>query len=314
VKPAVSINLCCYNSERYLSETLQSIADQTYKDWELVIVNDGSTDSTESIILEFKDRGYPVVYHNQENRGIAASRNRAIELSNGDFIAFIDHDDIWLPDLLARQLAAFDKETILVYGNFVTRDMLTGNEYMSFDPSTEFYSGNVSAQLLKKNFIFIETVLVRADAVRGLGEAFDRNLLMTDDLDFLFRLSLRGQFRYTSEVSMIYRMHPENVTMTKRHFYVRDLSYMLQKYRDDIDRRMLKDIARHYILTVRMDLNYAGFRIFPFVTLGLTLKHIGIALLLPFSRDRNILEVKASLMRPFRYLRSLFGGRKKTSG
>lgn len=306
MKPLVSINLCCFNSETYLGETLRSIAAQTFKDWELVIVNDGSTDATESIILEFKDQGYQVVYHYQENRGIAASRNRAIELSRGDYIAFIDHDDIWMPELLSRQLASFDEETILVYGNFVTRDMMSGREYVSFDPHTEFHEGEVAEHIVKKNFIFIETVVVRAGAVRALGEVFDPKLLMTDDLDFLFRLSLTGNFKYTPDVSMVYRMHPGNVTMTKRHCYVHDLSYLVQKYRGRISSRMLKDFARHYILTVRLDLNYAGFRVFPFFLLGFTIKHLVISLLLPFSRDRNILEVKAALLRPVRYLRSVF--------
>jgi len=307
MKPVVSINLCCYNSERYLEETLQSIVSQTYKNWELVIVNDGSTDRTEAIIFEFRDRGHPIVYHYQENRGIAFSRNKAISLSQGEYIAFIDHDDIWLPEMLERQLAAFDDETILVYGNFLTRDMTSGKEYMSFDPDTEFFSGRVAAYIVKKNFILIETALVRAKSLRSLGELFDPHLRMADDIDFLFRLSLTGNFKYTRDISMIYRMHPENVTMTKRHYYVHDLSYMISKYRDTIDRRMLSDLARQYILTVRMDLHYAGFRVFPFLLLGLNVKHIVISLLLPFSGDRNILEVKAALMKPFRYLRSLFG-------
>ena len=313
MNPLVSINLCCYNSERYLRETLQSIASQTCKDWELVIVNDGSTDRTEAIILEFRDRGYRVVYHYQENRGIAVSRNKAIELSRGDYIAFIDHDDVWMPDLLARQLAAFDEKTILVYGNFITRDMTSGREYVPFDPGREFHEGKVTAQLVKKNFILIETAVARADAVRGLGELFDPNLLMADDIDFLIRLSLTGKFRYTPEVCMIYRMHPENVTMTRMHNYVRDLSYMIRKYRDSIDRRMLKDLARQYILTVRIDLNYAGFRVFPFFRLGFNVKHLIISFLLPFSRDRNILEVKAALMRPLRSMRSLLGRRGEAS-
>jgi glycosyltransferase involved in cell wall biosynthesis len=310
MKPLVSINLCCYNSEKYLAETLQSIADQTHKDWELVVVNDGSTDSTESIIFEFRDKGYPVVYHCQENRGIAASRSRAIELSQGEYIAFIDHDDIWLPALLERQLAAFDEETILVYGNFITRDMTSGKEYMSFDPGSEFFSGRVTAQIVKKNFILIETAVVRAGAVRGLDELFDPQLLMADDIDFLIRLSLTGNFKYTPDVSMIYRMHPQNVTMTKRHHYVHDLSYMVRKYQGRLDRSMLSDLARQYILTVRLDLNAAGFRVFPFFRLGFNLKHVVISLLLPFAGDRNILEVKAGLMKPFRYIRSLFSGRK----
>ena len=107
MKPLVSINLCCFNSERYLRETLESIAGQTFSNWELVAVNDGSTDSTESILHEFRTKGYPVLYYYQENRGIAHSRNKAIELSRGDYIAFIDHDDIWFPDILSNQLAAY---------------------------------------------------------------------------------------------------------------------------------------------------------------------------------------------------------------
>ncbi|MBI5741425.1 MAG: glycosyltransferase [Nitrospirae bacterium] len=309
--PLVSINLCCYNSEKYLRETLQSIADQTYKNWELVIVNDGSRDSTESIIFEFRDRGHRVVYHYQENRGISASRNKAIELSRGDYIAFIDHDDVWRPGLLTRQLAAFDEDTILVYGNYLMRDMTTGREYMPFDPDREFHSGRLTARLVRKNLILIETAVVRTEAVRRLGQPFDPKLLMADDIDFLLRLSLTGNFRYTREICMIYRMHPENVTNTKRHYYVHDLSYMLQKYSNRLDRRMLRDLARQYILTVKIDLNYAGFRIFPFLSLGLNIKHVIISLLLPFSRDRNILEVKASLMRPFRYVRSFFSRREK---
>jgi len=307
----VSINLCCYNSEKYLRETLQSIAGQTYKDWELVIVNDGSTDSTESIIFEFRDQGHRVVYHCQENRGIAASRNKAIELSRGAYIAFIDHDDIWMPELLARQLAAFDEAAILVYGNFLMRDMTTGKEYMPFDPAREFHSGRVTNKLVKKNFILIETAVVRADAVHRLGELFDPKLRMADDIDFLLRLSLAGNFKYTREVGMIYRMHPENVTNTKRHYYVHDLSYMLQKYRGKLGRRMLRDLARQYILTVRIDLNYSGFRVFPFFLLGFNIKHVIISLLLPFSGDRNILEVKAALLKPFRYLRSVLARRNK---
>ena len=310
MKPVVSINLCCYNSEKYLSETLQSIAAQTYRNWELVIVNDGSTDSTESIIFAFRAQGYPVVYHSQKNEGIAASRNKAIELSRGDFIAFIDHDDIWMPELLERQLAAFDKDTILVYGNFITRDMTEGKEYMSFDPDSEFYSGRVTGELVKKNFILIETAVVRVAAVRSLEELFDPKLLMADDIDFLIRLSLTGNFKYTRDVCMVYRMHPGNVTMTRGHHYVHDLSYMIKKYRGKMDRRMLRDLVRQYIITVKIDLSSAGFKVFPFLFLGFNLKHIVISLLLPFTGDKNILEVKAALLKPFRNLRSLLRRRK----
>ena len=78
----VSINLCCYNSEKYLKETLDSIVKQTYKDWELVIINDGSCDSTESIIDHYIEQGHPIVYKYQKNQGLSSSRNEAIKLSH----------------------------------------------------------------------------------------------------------------------------------------------------------------------------------------------------------------------------------------
>ena len=120
MNPKVSINLCCYNSEKYLRETLDSIVKQTYKDWELIIINDGSSDSTEAIIYEYIKQGYPIAYHYQRNKGLAFSRNKALELSQGKYVAFIDHDDLWLPDKLEKQASILEKrpEIDFLYGNY----------------------------------------------------------------------------------------------------------------------------------------------------------------------------------------------------
>ena len=112
----VSINLCCYNGEAFLDETLHSICSQTYPNWELVIVNDGSTDGTEAIVEKYMNQGVPIIYHVQENQGLGASRNKALELSSGAFIAFIDQDDLWLPEKLEKQIMLFENpETGLVF-------------------------------------------------------------------------------------------------------------------------------------------------------------------------------------------------------
>src|SRR5207249_8047170 len=106
VPPKVSINLCCYNGEQFLEETLQSIFLQTYKEWELVVVNDGSTDSTERIIKSYTAAGKPIVYHYQENAGLGSARNKALQLSSGRYSALIDHDDTWLSEELENQVRA----------------------------------------------------------------------------------------------------------------------------------------------------------------------------------------------------------------
>ena len=116
-KPTVSINLCCYNGEKYLREALDSIINQTYKDWELVIINDGSKDSTESIIYEYIKQGYPIVYHYQENHGLGYSRNEALKRSHGEYVAFIDHDDVWMPEKLEKQIPLFYKNPKMAIWN-----------------------------------------------------------------------------------------------------------------------------------------------------------------------------------------------------
>ena len=90
-----SIIVCCYNSEKFIEETINSIIAQTYKFWEIIIVNDGSSDNTENIINKFIQKGYPIKYHfNEKNFGFAKSRNIAVNLTKYDWITIIDHDDI----------------------------------------------------------------------------------------------------------------------------------------------------------------------------------------------------------------------------
>ena len=98
-----SVMICCYNSEKYLRETIDSVVKQSYTNWEIIAVNDGSTDDTEEIILDYIHQGFRITYHNQENKGFAAARNKAIELAKGEWVAIIDHDDICLLDRLEVQ-------------------------------------------------------------------------------------------------------------------------------------------------------------------------------------------------------------------
>lgn len=107
--PRVSVNVCCHNSQRYLEATLHSIFTQSFTDWELVIVNDGSTDGTDAIVRRHIASGRPIVYLPQANAGLSASRNEALRRSSGELIAFLDHDDLWEPAKLEKQVPLFDR-------------------------------------------------------------------------------------------------------------------------------------------------------------------------------------------------------------
>jgi len=103
--PVVSVIIPAYNHVRFVGQCIDSVLTQTYTDYEVVVVDDGSQDGTSAILQGYGDR---IVYIRQENAGTQAARNRAIRASTGEFIALLDSDDAWLPMKLQRQLAAFD--------------------------------------------------------------------------------------------------------------------------------------------------------------------------------------------------------------
>ena len=94
-KPFFSIICCCYNSAKYIEETINSVLRQSFEEWELILIDDGSSDETLSIIKRYKKINYKIRIHSQVNSGLAVSRNKGIKLALSEWIVIIDHDDIW---------------------------------------------------------------------------------------------------------------------------------------------------------------------------------------------------------------------------
>jgi glycosyltransferase involved in cell wall biosynthesis len=228
VSPTVSINLCCYNSEPFLDETLRSIVAQTYKDWELVVIDDGSTDSTGSIIREYISRGYPIVYHRQENHGLGYSRNEAIKRSSGQYIAFIDHDDLWLPGKLEKQVPLFnDLEVDLVYGNFY--EINEDGSQRQIGRSGPQPRGHVFKRFLKHYPVNLQTVMVRKSSLERLGSLFDPALQMSEEYDLFMRLLYHGKADYLEMPVAEYRIHEAMASLRKIDQYPVEYKYILEK-------------------------------------------------------------------------------------
>lgn len=233
--PKVSIDLCCYNSARYLEETLRSIFAQTFTDWELVVVNDGSTDATDAIIRTAMADGWPIVYHPQANQGLGQARNRALSLSSGELIAFIDHDDLWLPEKLARQVERFDRDPSvgLVYCNstFFTEDGRSWLQHGRTKPPT----GDVFRLLLTRYFLSLETVMVRRAAVTELDEWFDPRFMMAEEVDLFVRIAHRWKADYVDAPLAKWRIHPDSLTQTRRDRFTEEFDAILEKLARKID-------------------------------------------------------------------------------
>jgi len=107
--PKISVIIPIYNAERYLSETIESVMAQTYSDWEIVAVDDGSTDKTPEILKDHEKKlSKKLCVITQKNSGVSIARNTAIAAARGEYIAFLDHDDLWLPEKLEKQVKLLD--------------------------------------------------------------------------------------------------------------------------------------------------------------------------------------------------------------
>jgi glycosyltransferase involved in cell wall biosynthesis len=243
MKPAVSINLCCYNSERYLRETIDSIVKQTYKDWELIVINDGSSDSTESIIYEYIKKGYPIIYHCQENKGLGYSRNEALKRSNGEFIALIDHDDIWMPNKLEMQIPCFEKKPTIgfVFSNAIYFSNSSKNIRFNLYGNRKPPSGRIFGELLKRSFICISTVIIKKTALMELEQKFDERFKFGEELDVFLRILYKWESVYVDGYLTMYRMHANSLTSRMPEVIPKEMEMIVSRLK-----RLYPEIETNY--------------------------------------------------------------------
>lgn len=206
----VSIIIPCYNAEKYISDTIQSVINQTYTNWELIIVNDGSTDKSKQIIEQLSQNEPRIKYYEKLNSGVSNTRNKGLEIANGDFITFLDADDVWEDTFLSkttRLLSNFD----IVYA----RCCLI-NEHSK---SINIYLGGESNPSLddfleqRNNYNTNPSGIIYQKYVFDNFEGFDKNLSNNADQDILIQLLAKGfSIGYEDEVLWKYRMHDNNMS------------------------------------------------------------------------------------------------------
>lgn len=206
----VSVILPVYNGGKFIAETIESMLSQTIKDFEVLVVDDGSTDDSKEIIQKYiSNSNREIRYFYQENKGIAAARNKGIKESNGKYIAFLDQDDLWLPEKLERQVKYLEEnpDTALVY-----TDSIRFGDCSNAWKLTP-YEGKVFLQLINGNFISALTVVVRREVFKKVG-CFDedRNLMGCDDYDMWLRIASIYKIGYINEKLARWRAHSKGYT------------------------------------------------------------------------------------------------------
>jgi glycosyltransferase involved in cell wall biosynthesis len=207
-RPLVSIVIPTYNRAELVCQTIENVFQQTYSNFELIVIDDGSTDQTQSRLRQYGDR---IRVFTQDNAGPAVARNRGIELARGEIIAFQDSDDLWKPVKLERQIALLEHfgQSVPCCLCNVVMTSVNGKDFTSFDHSLlhpQHETGlwlNVPDVLATRFVLFNQAVAIRRKPLEKVG-GFDVRLKYLEDYDLPLRLSLEGPWAFIREPLVIY--------------------------------------------------------------------------------------------------------------
>lgn len=243
--PRVSVIIPVYNSEKTIGDALDSIAAQTYTGYEVIVVNDGSTDQSEGVIKKYMRPPLDVTYVEQANKGPAAARNAGLRIARGEFIAFLDADDLWDKDKLATAVEAMDANprVKLVFTDMrhMVNDSLVHSSYLHERGYRHLAGGHIYDNLLKGNFIFTPTVVLRRDVLNETGH-FDEQLPIAEDYDLWLRIARRFEILFIDRPLATRRRVGSNITEDRRVYIescIRLREKLLDVHRTEPGRRKL---------------------------------------------------------------------------
>ena len=227
--PLISIIIAVFNGEKFLCEAVESILAQTYTNYEIILIDDGSTDNTKKIAQSFPE----VKYFFQENRGVAAARNYGISKSKGGYLAFLDADDLWMPDKLELQIKAFQDDPTL--------DIVSGHVTQFVDPS----KGKIDDRKfhftgLPQAGYVITACLIKQNTFKKTG-LFHENIRNGETISwFASMLQKNIRFELLPDVIMRRRIHGDNISLLERD---KKINSMIRILKNNIDekRKRLQD-------------------------------------------------------------------------
>lgn len=251
--PKVSVVISAYQKAQFLPRTLQSVLDQTFRDFEAIVVDDGSTDNTRKIVESFAKNDGRIRYIYQQNRGPGGARNTGVQASQAELVALLDGDDAWLPDKLEHQVGIMDAfpdvDLLLTNSQYIStlegQDAIhTSNYYHDyvlsrFSPRPlqgveEVYLIGDSCfprQVALKNPFNLSTLMLRKHAWAEIG-GFNEEFRGPEDLDFWVRAALKKcQFAYTGHIGAIYYKNESSLVQASEKSYLEQLKHALHAHR-----------------------------------------------------------------------------------
>jgi hypothetical protein len=266
--PKVSVIIPTYNSEKYICKAIDSVLMQTYKDFEIIVIDDGSSDNTKDILSKYNGK---IRYLYEDNKGASAARNLGIKESRGEYVAFLDADDIWLADKLKLQVDAintdpqialvctdaesFNEQGIVKTTFFTTADpdrLLKRGYYIRHKIAQRKindlyqFKGNFYKELISRNFILTSSVLMRKTCFDKIGY-FNSEFHVTQDYDLWLRAAMHFPFLYINKVTFRYRLRDDSLSgklSIREYTYLKQCGKILERHLEDCPASYKKTIKR----------------------------------------------------------------------
>ena len=282
-KPLVSILMNCFNGEVFLQEALESILRQSYKNWELIFWDNKSTDNSIEIISSIEDERIKI-FSSQEHTNLGKARKNALNKAKGDYLAFLDVDDLWKTNKLKNQLKVFgDKEVGVAFTNSL---------YFSQKRKENLYQTNqefkINTNLLITNYpLSLNSIMIDMHKLNNLNYHFDENYNHICDFDLIIRLSTISKVKYLNKVLSAWRIHGNNESFKRKDLFNKEKAQwceyhlnhnFLTPYRKEIRELELLLNAEKRILNYKFNFddvkkikfkNFSNFKNFFYVTMSL---------------------------------------------
>lgn len=190
--PAISVIIPAYNRANYVTKAIDSVLAQTYTDYEIIVVDDGSTDNTKDVLQPYMDR---INYIYQENRGVSAARNTGIQVASGNWMAFLDSDDIWLPEKLSIQMEYINRVGAKVCFTNVVHVGIRNNTNRSKQNGEEVFKEPFDLILQDSFVLYVQSLLIEKKLLQKLG-GYDERLKVAEDTRLIYNLAFETPFAY----------------------------------------------------------------------------------------------------------------------
>ncbi|MDC0446029.1 glycosyltransferase family 2 protein [Candidatus Pelagibacter sp.] len=248
MSPLISIIMNCRNGEKFLNQSINSVINQTYKNWELIFVDNKSEDNSKKIFSNFENKKMKYI-NTQHKVNLGAARQIALENCSGEYIAFLDTDDLWFKKKLEKQIKFFDNKNVgMVISNTIFFSETREKVFLKKTPPTGF----VLSKLLNNYFISLETLICKKEFINQISFKFNNQFTLISDLDLTIRLSKICKLEYCPEILSKWRVHENSETWVKKEKFFEEklkLASILESENFFIDNNMIKNFKNNIYIS-----------------------------------------------------------------